>query len=212
MKKFVKFFSLALALISSVIFLSCAGAPTTSDNSSNDSTAPDSTGTTQERYVESVDLSFDKIKCCNVKIQKNTNAEFIYGEADNWSIHYLPNGNWTFIKFEDSAEIDWSNVRVFSFWVYNPSDNYDVNFSVSLSKNMNLDFEASSVALGKATEKAEYGWTKIEIAGNIIRSAVADGYIYLSIGLNYTVNGETASSEQWKNTNFYIDHFEVTRN
>ena len=156
-----------------------------------------------------ISIDYDGIRTHGGVILKKSDV-YVKPDADDFSIAYTPTGTWTFMNIATQQTPDWENAKLFSLWVYNPSEEYDYYFGITLRSCTDLEFCDHYYPIGNAVYRAEAdGWTQIEIAGKGIREAYAQGCQYLRISMSYPDNGG-AQSEQWKNAKLYFDAFQLT--
>lgn len=142
-----------------------------------------------------------------VSITKNTDPEYCLEDGNDWSFSYRPTGTWTFWRFKNSDQIDWSNLKELKFSVYNPNYEYDYVFTVSLSETLELNHDVLSETFGTSYKARSGEWTEFTISAEAAQKVYEKGMKYLSMAMSYPSNGGY-QSEQWLQAHLYFDGFE----
>ena len=160
-----------------------------------------------------------------------------YTKDGKGALRYRKAGTWTWFKFANSNEIDWTKEEGLSFWVYNPSEFYDYKFSVGgyvtldtvlkdengnpildeNGKEQNMNSLGNGNNAGLTFTALKNQWTRVVISSaslikmTEVTDSALNGAPYIGIGINYTNNGSATDSNtaQWNAIDLYFDMFEL---
>lgn len=128
------------------------------------------------------------------------------------SVKYTHTGTTEVIKFPNSKDIDWASVDGLSFWVYNPSTEYDYTFSFGGYTSLGSGFTGNGNKASMGYTISKNSWSKIVVPSEQIikmteKTATApDGAPYLGILISHENNGGSQSN-RWANIELYFDYF-----
>ncbi|MBQ8294975.1 MAG: hypothetical protein IJX87_00920 [Clostridia bacterium] len=133
----------------------------------------------------------------------------------NGSLRYRQAGTTTVFKFLNSPAIDWTKEEGLSFWVYNPSADYNYMFSIGGYVDLVQNWATNGNNAGSTFTVFKNGWTKVVIPGEqLVRmtettETAPNGAPYIGIFLTHENNGKSTST-QWQSIDLYFDAFELT--
>lgn len=147
----------------------------------------------------------------------NVTYSMNYTKDGNGSIRYRQAGTTTVFKFLNSPKIDWNKEEGLSFWVYNPSKDYNYQFSLNGYVDLAQQWAGNGNGAGLTYTAFKNSWTKIVVPSERLvamtkaTESAPDGAKYIGVFIVHENNGKSTSA-QWAEIDLYFDNFELKCN